>query len=99
VQAFSFIPNGVVLGQGVFIGPRVTFTNDKYPPANRQDWRATDVGNYASIGAGAVILPGVRIGHHALVGAGSVVTRDVPDGAVVCGNPARVMTKKARKAA
>jgi UDP-2-acetamido-3-amino-2,3-dideoxy-glucuronate N-acetyltransferase len=92
VQAFSFIPDGVVIGNGVFIGPRVTFTNDKYPPS--KDWSDTTVGDYVSIGAGAVILPGVKIGAHAMVGAGAVVTRDVPAGAMVYGNPARVIRQK-----
>jgi UDP-2-acetamido-3-amino-2,3-dideoxy-glucuronate N-acetyltransferase len=94
VQAFAFIPDGVEIGNHVFIGPRVTFTNDKYPPALRQDWLGTQVGDFVSIGAGAVILPGVKIGNRAMVGAGSVVTKDVPDGALVYGNPARVVQQK-----
>lgn len=94
VQAFSFIPDGVVLGNHVFVGPRVTFTNDKFPPSPRQDWRETVVGDYASIGAGAVIVAGVRIGRMAMIGAGSVVTKDVPEGALVYGNPARIAKGK-----
>jgi UDP-2-acetamido-3-amino-2,3-dideoxy-glucuronate N-acetyltransferase len=95
VQAFAFIPDGVEIADHVFIGPRVTFTNDKYPPSNGTGWEKTQVGAYAVIGAGAVILPGVTIGAHAMVGAGSVVTRDVPIGAVVYGNPARIKRQKA----
>lgn len=91
VQAFSFIPDGVVIGSNVFIGPRVTFTNDKYPPSS--DWSETTVGDFVSIGAGAVILPGVRIGSHAMIGAGAVVTKDVPCGTMVYGNPAREKKK------
>lgn len=92
VQAFSFIPEGVHIGDRVFIGPRVTFTNDKYPPS--KNWSTTFVSDDVSIGAGAVILPGVSIGKGAMIGAGSVVTKDVPEGAIVYGNPARVVNNK-----
>ena len=100
IQAFAFIPEGVTIEDGVFIGPHVTFTNDKYPKAINpdgtlklsKDWTITKthVKKGAAIGAGAVILPGITIGEHAVVGAGSVVTKDVPDGATVIGNPAQI---------
>lgn len=93
VQAFSFIPDGVTIGNHVFIGPRVTFTNDKYPPS--RDWLETVVEDWVSIGAGAVIVPGIKIGAHSMIGAGAVVTKDVPVGAVVVGNPARVIRQRA----
>lgn len=89
ISAYVFLCPGVIIGDRVFLGPRVTMTNDKYPPAPRGDWRHTIIEDGASIGAGAVILPGVRIGANALVGAGAVVTKDVPPGIVVVGNPAR----------
>lgn len=97
VQAFAFLPDGVTLGNHVFIGPRVTFTNDKHPPS--KDWSATEVGDFAVIGAGAVILPGVKIGAHAMIGAGAVVTKDVPAGAMVYGNPARARQQRWKDAA
>jgi acetyltransferase-like isoleucine patch superfamily enzyme len=87
IQAFAFIPPRVRIEDDVFIGPRVTFTNDKYPPSN--EWLITTVGQGASIGAGAVILPGVTIGSNAKIGAGSVVTKDIPSGETWVGNPAR----------
>lgn len=87
VQAFAFIPSGVTIGDRVFIGPHVAFTNDKHPPSPLLV--ETLVGDGVSIGAGAVILPGVMLGRGCVVGAGAVVTRSVRPGATVKGNPAR----------
>lgn len=83
--------DGLRIGNDVFIGPNVTFTNDRFPRSKvyPESFAQTVVEDGASIGAGAVILPGVRIGAHALVGAGAVVTRDVAPGSLVLGNPAR----------
>ena len=90
IQAHAFIPPGVFLADEVFVGPGVTFTNDRYPQAVGPWTRLeTHVAEGASIGAGAVILPGLTIGAHARIGAGSVVVDDVPAGACVVGNPAR----------
>lgn len=103
IQAMVYIPEGITIGNGVFIGPNVTFTNDRYPRATNPDgtrkdacdWKMqkTIVCDGASIGAGATILPGITIGKNALVGAGSVVTKNVPDGLTVVGNPARALKK------
>jgi len=92
--------HGVTIENGVFVGPHVTFTNDKHPRAIRSDgslstdddWTVSPilVRSGASIGAGAVILPGVTLGRWCLVGAGAVVSRDVPDHGLVTGNPARL---------
>ena len=89
---------GVTLEDGVFVGPNATFTNDKYPRAitpegrslTEDDWQAAEtlVRVGASIGAGAVVLPGITIGRWAMVGAGAVVTADVPEQALVLGAPA-----------
>jgi acetyltransferase-like isoleucine patch superfamily enzyme len=101
VLPFAFIPSGVVIGDGAFIGPHVSFTNDLYPSAvgedgelqTDDDWRLvpTHVGSRASIGANATILCGVTIGEDAMVAAGSVVTKDVPPRMLVAGAPARVV--------
>ena len=99
IQAFAFLPSGVSLGDDVFIGPHVTFTNDKYPPSEKRKWQRTLVLHGAVIGAGSTILPGVVIGHGAVVGAGSVVTRDVPAGHTVYGNPAGIKKMPEKKAA
>lgn len=92
IRAFTFIPEGVKIEDDVYIGPRVIFTNDKYPRA-KGEWRLlrTFVKKGASIGAGSIILPGVTIGKYALIGAGSIVTRDIEDYAIVVGSPARIV--------
>lgn len=94
IQAFSFIPNGVTIEDDVFIGPRVTFTNDKYPPSHGVGWRETLVKKGSSIGAGSIILPGITIGEGAKIGAGSVVTKDIPPGELWMGNPAKKYEKR-----
>lgn len=93
IRPFTFIPTGVVIEDDVFIGPNVTFTNDKYPRINRE-WKLmkTVVKRGSSIGAGSVILP-VTIGNNSMIGAGSVVTHDIPDNVLALGNPARVIRK------
>lgn len=93
IQAFAFIPPGVTIHDGVFIGPHVCFTNDRHPPSHAEQWEETIVFSGASIGAGAIILPGIRIGANAKIGAGSVVTKNVPDGETWVGNPARPLRK------
>ena len=101
IQSHAFICSGVQIGDEAFIGHGVMFTNDRFPRSTNRDgsmkdqdqWKLepTRVGRRASIGSNATILCGLTIGAEALVGAGSVVTRDVPERAVVTGNPARVM--------
>jgi acetyltransferase-like isoleucine patch superfamily enzyme len=87
--------DGLRLGDNVFIGPNVTFCNDKLPRSKDHSKRAliTTVEQGASIGGGAVILPGIVIGRGAMVGAGAVVTKSVPAGATVVGNPARIIKR------
>lgn len=87
-----FLPNRSRIGSRVFIGPNVTFCDDKKPFVGNPDYTAQPpiIEDGASIGAGAVILPGVKIGKYALIGAGSVVTKDVLPDRIVMGNPARV---------
>lgn len=87
IQAFCFIPTGVRIGNDVFLGPHVCFTNDRYPPST--DWTPTMVEDFVSIGANSTILPGVTLGQGCKIGAGSVVTKDVPAGETWVGNPAR----------
>ncbi len=99
VQNGALLYHGLTVEGGVFIGPGAICTNDRLPrainadgsPKTDADWVVGPITlRYgASIGAGAVILPGVTVGRFALVGAGAVVTRDVPDHALVVGNPAR----------
>ncbi|MBT9139138.1 MAG: dTDP-3-amino-3,6-dideoxy-alpha-D-galactopyranose 3-N-acetyltransferase [Syntrophomonadaceae bacterium] len=91
--------DGLRIGDDVFIGPNVTFTNDKFPRSKNHLFQhlSTKIRNGASIGGGAVILPGVIIDEYAMVGAGAVVTRDVPAYAVVVGNPAKIVSHQGRQ--
>src|SRR5258708_15032758 len=101
IQSHTFICEGVTIEDEVFVGHNVNFLNDRWPAAvtpegsvkRDADWtpEPTLVRRRAAIGTGAIILPGVTIGAGSVVGAGAVVTKTVPDGAVVAGNPARVL--------
>ena len=85
--------DGTRIENNVFIGPNATFTNDLLPRSKEypESFSGITLKNGASIGANATILPGVTIGERAMVGAGAVVTKDVPDYAIVVGNPAKVI--------
>ena len=92
VKSGVFIWDGITIEDNAFIGPCVTFTNDKHPRSKQfpEEFLRTVVGEGASIGANAVILPGIKIGKKAMIGAGAVVTKDVPEKAIVVGNPATI---------
>jgi acetyltransferase-like isoleucine patch superfamily enzyme len=101
ISSHTFICEGVDIEDNVFIGHSVTFINDAYPRSTtaqgelqtEADWKVenTVVRKGASIGSGATILSNLTVGQNAIVGAGSVVTKDVPDNAVVAGNPAKFL--------
>jgi acetyltransferase-like isoleucine patch superfamily enzyme len=104
ISSHTFICSGVTIEDEVFIGHGVMFINDRFPratttegtPQSQEDWVCvpTLVKRGASIGSNATILCGVTVGEGAVIGAGSVVTRDVAPGAVVAGNPARVLHQR-----
>jgi acetyltransferase-like isoleucine patch superfamily enzyme len=106
ISSHTFICEGIHVEDEVFVGHGVQFINDRYPRATRADgtpqteadWtlERTVVRRGASIGTGAVILGGIEIGARAIIGAGAVVTRDVPPGAIVAGNPARILRNDER---
>jgi acetyltransferase-like isoleucine patch superfamily enzyme len=94
IQNFATLYKGLVVGNEVFIGPHVCFTNDIYPRAEiwfEEKIAKTLVKDGASIGANSTIIAGITIGKYSMIGAGSVVTKDVPDFALVVGNPARIV--------
>ena len=103
VSSHTFVCEGVTIEDEVFVGHGVTFINDRTPRATaaggplqtEADWTVvpTFIKKGASIGSGSTILCGISVGEGALVGAGSVVTKDVPAGATVAGNPARLIRK------
>lgn len=106
VEAFAFIPTGVTIEDGVFVGPHVCFSNDRYPSAVDEAGELLTVGQWqvvptlvrrsASIGANATIVCGVTVGEGAMIGAGATVTHDVPPDTLVIGNPARIVGPRPR---
>lgn len=91
IKSGVFIWDGTRINDDVFIGPSVVFTNDQRPRSKKQfSLRGITILNGASVGAGAIILPGITIGQYAMCGAGSVITKNVPDYALVYGNPASI---------
>jgi dTDP-4-dehydrorhamnose 3,5-epimerase-like enzyme len=84
--------DGVTLEDEVFVGPNVSFTNDKFPRSKKHQKKVlqTIIRRGASISSGAIILPGIEVGENAMIGAGAVVTNNVPANAIVKGNPGRI---------
>ncbi len=93
IKSGVYLWDGIMIENNVFVGPNVTFTNDKYPKSKSypEQFQKTIIKESASIGAGAIILGGIEIGTNALVGAGALVTKNVPPFAIVIGNPAKVV--------
>lgn len=100
IKNSNMLWEGITLEDGVFVGPHVFFTNDRFPRSPRMpeaairyeshDWFAPTLVKYgATLGAASIILPGVTIGEFAMIGAGSIVTKDIPPHALTIGNPAR----------
>lgn len=93
VKSGVYLWDGITVEDNVFIGPNVTFTNDRFPRSKQypEQFQQTLIKTGASLGAASVILGGLTIGSYALIGAGAVVTKHVPDYAMVYGNPAVIM--------
>ena len=96
IGAMCFIPEGISIGDREWIGPRCTFTNDRFPPSARDQWETTTIGCGARLGAGVIIVCGVSIGENALVGAGSVVTKNIPPGETWAGCPAMKLNNRTK---
>jgi acetyltransferase-like isoleucine patch superfamily enzyme len=90
IQTHAFLASMVTIADDVFVSHGAKFVNDRNPPRSRKHWESTKVGSGTAIGTNATILP-VEIGENALIGAGTVVTSDVPDNAIVVGNPSEVI--------
>ncbi len=92
IKSGVYLWDGLTMGSDVFVGPNVSFINDKYPKSKQypNEYLKTVVGNGVSIGAGAIIMGGVTIGENTLIGAGSLVTKSVPANSVCFGSPAQV---------
>lgn len=103
ISSHTFICEGVIIEDEVFVGHGVTFINDKYPRATNgtgglqteADWTCvpTKIGKGVSIGSGSTLLCGITVGQNSIIGAGSVVVHDVPENVIVAGNPARILRK------
>jgi UDP-2-acetamido-3-amino-2,3-dideoxy-glucuronate N-acetyltransferase len=95
VKCGVYLWDGLRIENNVFIGPNVTFTNDKYPRSKHypEAFQKTHIKEGASIGANATVLGGVIIGENAMIGAGSVVTKNIPDNELWVGNPAKFVRK------
>ncbi len=101
ISSHSFICEGVTIGNGVFVGHNVSFINDRNPMAvnedgclkNKEEWtmEKTEIGNNVSIGTSATLMCGITVGQGAMIGAGALVLHDVPQNAIVVGNPARII--------
>lgn len=101
ISSHTFICEGVIIEDEVFVGHGVTFINDKYPRATNSDgglqteadWTCvpTKIGKGVSIGSGSTLLCGITVGQNSIIGAGSVVVHDVPENVIVAGNPARIL--------
>ena len=93
IKSGVFLWDGIKIEDNVFVGPNVTFTNDKFPRSKQypNEFLKTVINRNATIGAGSIILGGINIGEYSLIAAGAIVTKDIPARALVVGNPARIV--------